>query len=178
MLILPFRRTPARAALRVAVALAALTLSGCSIGWDCGVARTTTATGTVRDAANVALATVRTDLREDVPTRFWLGVGVSGSGGSAGAPLKGRVTRARLVTETGELLAEIPTGTSTLYLDVVVALNVELPSRAEYDRVRSALQTARTKVILETDLTGLEMLETTLTGVTDVPGEVGRCSPQ
>ena len=161
----------------IAIAVTTLALSGCALGWDCGTARSTIANGTVRDAANATLATVQADLAEDVPTRFRLSVGVMGSGGSAGAPLKGHVTRARLVTETGELLADIPTGTSTLYIDVVVALNIELPSRDEYSRIRTALTSARTKVILETDLPGRELIETTLGDVRDEPGTVTRCSP-
>jgi hypothetical protein len=100
-----------------------------------------------------------------------------GAAGSAGAPLKGHVTRGRLVTEAGELLAEIPTGTSTLYLDVVVALNVDLPSDAEYTRVRAALLSARAKVILETDLPARALIETTLLEARDVPGNVQRCRP-
>ncbi len=87
------------------------------------------------------------------------------------------MTRARLLTESDELIAEIPTGTSTLYVDVVVALNVELPSRSDYDRVRAALVTGRAKVVIETDLPGRERLETTLTDIRDLPGEIQRCSP-
>ena len=161
----------------LAVAITSLSLFGCALGWDCGTVTSTIANGTVRDAANATLATVRADLAEDVPTRFRLSVGVMGSGGSAGAPLKGHVTRARLVTEAGELVAEIPTGTSTLYLDVVVALNTELQSRDEYARLRSILMSARAKVILETDLSGRELIETTLGDVRDEPGTVQRCRP-
>jgi hypothetical protein len=171
---LPATRRAARA---VALAVATLSLTGCRLGWDCGTELRTTASGAVRDAANVTLATVQAEVRHEVPTRYWLSTGVMGSGGSAGAPLKGRVTRARLVAESGELIAEIPTGTSTLYVDVVVALNVELPSRSDYERVRAALLTGRAKVIIETDLAGRERLETTLTEIRDLPGEIQRCSP-
>ena len=160
-----------------AIAITALSLSGCALGWDCGTVRSTVASGTVRDAADATLATVQVDLAEDVPKRLRLSVGVTGPGGSAGAPLKGHVTRGRLVTEAGELLAEIPTGTSTLYLDVVVALNIDLPSDAEYTRVRAALLSARAKVILETDLPGRALIETTLLEARDVPGNVQRCRP-
>jgi hypothetical protein len=66
-----------------------------------------------------------------------------GAGGSAGAPLKGHVTAARLETESGQLVATIPTSTATLYLDVVVALNMDLPSRDEY--VARARHTAHRK---------------------------------
>jgi hypothetical protein len=59
----------------------------------------------------------------------------------------------------------------------VVALNVELPSRAEYDRARSTLLTSRAKVVLETDLPGLSVIETTLQDALDIPGEVQRCHP-
>lgn len=170
-------RVPLRAARSVALAVATLSLSACRLGWDCGTELRTTASGTVRDAANVTLATVEAEVRHDVPDRYWLSTGVMGAGGSAGAPLKGRVTRARLLTESDELIAEIPTGTSTLYVDVVVALNVELPSRSDYDRVRAALVTGRAKVVIETDLPGRERLETTLTDIRDLPGEIQRCSP-
>ena len=157
------------------IAIAALSLSAC--GWDCGTLLRTIANGTLRDAAGVTLATVQAEVREDVPTFLHLSVGVIAPPGAAGAPLRGHVTRARLLTETGELLAEIPTGTSTLYSEAVVALNVQLPSRAEYDRMRGALHTNRTKVVLNTDLPGLEAIETTLQGTQDIPGEVSRCSP-
>ena len=157
------------------IAFTTLSLSAC--GWDCGTVRRTEAKGTVRDAAGVTLATVRVDLSENVgPSSVRLSAGVMGPAGSAGAPLKGRVTGGRLVTEGGELIAEIPTGTETLYLDVVVALNVELPSR-DYERVRGELLTARAKVILETDLPGRERIETILGDARELPGEVGRCSP-
>jgi hypothetical protein len=81
-----------------------------------------------------------------------------------------------LVTESGELLAEVPTGTSTLYIDGVVALNVDVSSQ-EYNPVRGALHTTRTKVILDTDLPGLQRIETTLQDVSDVPGTISRCRP-
>ena len=87
------------------------------------------------------------------------------------------MTRARLVDEQGELSAEIPTGTTTLYIDGVVALNTNLKSRAGYDRVRNALHTGRAKVILDSDLPGRERTEATLSNARDEPGEVGRCSP-
>jgi len=169
---------PRRASRLLAIAATALSLIGCEIGWDCGVVRRTVADGMVRDAAGTTLATVQVDLHENVnPSYLRLSAGVMGSGGSAGAPLKGHVTRARLVTEGAELIAEIPTGTSTLYIDAVVALNVDLTSEAEYDRVRAALFTNRAKVVLETDLPGRERIETTLGGTRDEPGDVQRCRP-
>ena len=159
----------------LATAFTALSLSAC--GWDCGTAARTVATGTVRDAAGVTLATATVDLSENVgPSFLRLSVGVMAPAGSAGAPLKGRVTSARLVTEMGELIAQIPTSTETLYLDVVVALNVDV-SRTEYNRIRTALFSNRTKVVLETDLPGRERIETVIQDARDVPGEVGRCSP-
>ena len=81
------------------------------------------------------------------------------------------------MTEAGETLAEIPTGTTTLYIDAVVALNVDLPSDAEYARVRNALLTGRAKIILETDLAGRERIETALPDARDEPGNVQRCRP-
>lgn len=161
----------------LAIAITALSLSGCALGWDCGTVRSTVAGGTVRDPVDAPLATIQVDLAEDVPKRLRLSVGVTGAAGSAGAPLKGHVTRARLVTEAGELLAEIPTGTATLYVDVVVALNVDLTSDADYDRVRAALLSGRAKVVIETDLPGRELLETTLGDARDEPGNVQRCRP-
>ena len=168
--------SPRRTA-RVAIAFSALSLSAC--GWDCGTVNRTTANGTLRDAAGVTLATVQVDLSDNVgPSSLRLSAGVMGPAGSGGAPLKGNVTRGRIVTEAGELIAEIPTGTSTLYIDAVVALTGVDLSRSEYNRVRSALMSARTKVVLETNLPGREVLEAVLTDVRDAPGEVGRCSPQ
>jgi hypothetical protein len=165
-----------RASSLLAISVAVLSLSACS--YDCGVERRTVANGTVRDDAGMALATVRADLSDHLhPSFLRLGVGVMGSSGSAGAPLRSHVTRARLVTEAGELLAEIPTSTATLPGDGVVALNVDLPSEKEYARVRSALLTSRAKLILDTDLPEREHLETTLSDASDVPGQVQRCSP-
>jgi hypothetical protein len=159
----------------LAIAVAALSLSACD--YDCGTVRSTVANGTVRDAANVTLATVQVSVSDNLrPTFLRLSAGVNGPSASAGAPLRGHVTRARVVTEAGELIAEIPTGTSTLYSDGVVALNVDLTSQGEYDRIRSALLTARAKLILDTDLTGREHIETILSDARDVPGNIGRCS--
>ena len=78
--------------------------------------------------------------------------------------------------ESGELIAEIPTGTETLYLDVVVALNKDLASTEEYARVRGILLTTRAKVILETSLPGLARIETTLNDARDLPGDIQQCS--
>ena len=172
-----FLASPRRTARIAAIAIAALSLSAC--GWDCGTVNRTTANGALRDAAGVTLASAQVDLSENVgPSSLRLSAGVMAPAGSAGAPLKGRVTRGRVVTETGELIAEIPTGTATLYVDAVVALTGMDLSRAEYDRVRRALNSARARVILETNLAGREVLEAVLTDVRDSPGEVGRCSPQ
>jgi hypothetical protein len=158
----------------LSLAFAALTLSACD--YDCGTRGGTIASGTVRDAAGTALATVEASVTDYLrPTYLRLGVGVMASGSAAGEPLKGHVTAARLVTESGELISEIPTGTETLYLTVVVALNTDLPSRAEYDRIRSALWSTRAKVILETDLPGRERIETVLSNVHDVPEKISRC---
>ena len=169
--------SPRRIARFAVAAIATLSISAC--GWDCGTVNRTTANGTLRDASGATLAMVQVDLSENVgPSSLRLSAGVMGPAGSAGAPLKGNVTRGRIVTESGELIAEIPTGTATLYVDAVVALTgVEL-SRAEYNRVRSALMSARTRVILETTVPGREVVEAVLTDVRDAPGEVGRCSPQ
>jgi hypothetical protein len=169
---------PTRSSRFLATAFAALSLSACDLGWDCGTARSTIANGTVRDATNATLATVEVNLAEDVgPSMLRLSAGVMGPAGSAGAPLRGHVTRARLVTEAGELIADIPTGTTTLYIDAVVALNTNLASRDDYEHVRRELFTTRAKVILETDLPGREIIETTLRDVRDVPGNVQRCRP-
>jgi hypothetical protein len=160
----------------VAIVVAALSVSACS--YDCGTERKTVATGTVRDAAGVTLATADVHLSDNLnPSFLRLSAGILGLPGSAGVPLRGHVTRARLVTEGGELLAEIPTSTATLYVDHVVVLNVDLSSEEEYGRVRSALLSARAKIIIDTDLAGREHIETTLTDAHDEPGQVGRCTP-
>ena len=158
------------------ISAATALLSACS--YDCGEKARTVATGQVRDAAGAALATATVVLSDNLnPSFLRLGVGVTGTPNSAGAPLKGHVTRARLVTDAGDLLGEIPTGTSTLAQDVVIALNVDLSSRSEYERVRAALLTMRAKVVLDTDLPGREHIETTLTDVHELPGRIQRCSP-
>lgn len=167
---------PTRHARFVAVAIATLALSACS--WDCGTASHTVAIGTVRDPSGTVLATAQADLMENVgPAYLQLSVGVVGSANSWGAPLKGHVTRARLMTEADELLAEIPTGTETLFRDAVVGLPGLRLSGAEYDRVRSALLSTRAKVVLDTDLPGLEHLETRLDDAHELPADVQRCSP-
>ena len=169
---------PTRLSRFLSIATAAFSLSACQLGWDCGTVRSTVANGTVRDAADVPLATVQVTLAEDVgPSALRLSAGVMGPAASEGAPLRGHVTRARLVTDAGELIADIPTGTATLYVDAVVALNTNLRSRDEYDRVRSALFTTRAKIVLETDLPERELIETTLRDVHDVSGNVQRCRP-
>lgn len=157
------------------ISAASAILSACS--YDCGERARTTAAGTVRDEAGLVLATASVDLTDNLnPTFLRLGVGVTGTPNSAGAPLKGHVTRGRLVTEAGELLGEIPTGTTTLAQDVIVALNTDL-SQSEYDRVRAALLTRRAKVVLDTDLPGREHIETTLADVQELPARIQRCSP-
>jgi hypothetical protein len=166
--------TVSRAARYLSIAFAALALSACD--YDCGTRGGTMASGTVRDAAGTALATVEASVTDYLrPTYFRLSVGVMAAGSKAGEPLKGHVTGARLVTESGEVISEIPIGTETLYLTVVVALNTDVPSRTEYDRIRSALWSTRTKVILETDLPGRERIETVLSNVSDVPEKINRC---
>ena len=169
--------SPGRRMRTAAIAISALSLSAC--GWDCGTVNRTTASGPLRDASGATLATAQVDLSENVgPSSLRLSAGVMGPPNSAGAPLKGNVTRGRVVTEAGELIAEIPTGTATLYLDAVVALTGIDLSRSEYDRVRRELMSARARVILETTVPGFEVVEAVLTDVRDAPGEVNRCSPQ
>ncbi len=169
---------PTRTSRLLTVAVTALSLSGCDLGWDCGTRSRTVANGTLRDSAGATLATVQVDLSDNVgPSFLRLSAGVMGPAGSAGAPLRGHVTRARLVDEAGALIAEIPTGTATLYIDAVVALNVDLSSQAEYSRVRSALLTTRAKVVLDTDLAGGAIFESTLSDARDEEGKVQRCRP-
>jgi hypothetical protein len=163
-----------RTARRFAIVIGAVSLSACD--YDCGTRGGAAASGTVRDAGGATLAIVEASATEYLrPSYFRLSVGVMAPGSAAGEPLKGHVTGARLVTEGGEVISEIPTGTSTLYLTVVVALNIDLPSRGEYDRVRSELATSRAKVILETDLPGRERIETVLSSVRDVPENIAKC---
>jgi hypothetical protein len=155
-----------------------LTLTACDFTYECGVASRTTASATVRDAGNAALGTATAEVSEHIrPSFFFLSVSMMAPGGTAGAPLRGHVTRARFVTETGQLIAEIPTSTATLYVDAVFALNMNLPSRDEFDRVRGLILTNRTRVIIETDLPGRTLIETTLVGAHEGPSELGRCSP-
>jgi hypothetical protein len=161
----------------LATATAALSFSACDFSYACGVVSRTVASGTVRDAAGVTLGTAQAEVSEHLrPSFLRLHAGVEGPSGAAGAPLRGHVTRARLVTESGELLAEIPTGTGTLFSESVVALNVDVSSQ-EYDRVRGALLTMRARIILDTDLPGREHIETVLQDVTEPPQTVGRCRP-
>jgi hypothetical protein len=158
-------------------ATAALSLSSCDFSYDCGVVSRTVANGPLRDAAGVTLATATAEVSEHLrPSFLRLSASASAPGSTAGEPLRGHVTRARLVTESGELLAEIPTGTSTLYVIGVFALNVDVSSE-EYNRVRSALLTTRAKIVIDTDLPGREHIETRLQDVSEPPSNVQRCRP-
>ncbi len=91
--------------------------------------------------------------------------------------LRGHVTRAQLLTESGEVIAEIPATTDQLAVNVIVALRMKPLSEAEYARVRLALLGGRTRIALETDLPGRERLEAVLVDARDVPGSVQRCAP-
>lgn len=160
----------------LSIAAAAATLSACS--YDCGTVRGAVAKGTIKDASGTTLGSVTADVTEHIGPRFIrLSVGVIGPPNAGGAPLRGHVTRARFVDAAGELLAEIPVSTATLYSEAVVALNLDLSSVDEYTRVREAILGGQTRVILETNLAGREMLQATLTETQDVPGEINRCSP-
>jgi hypothetical protein len=161
----------------LATATTALSLSACDLSYDCGVVSRTIATGTVRDAAGVTLATATSEVSEHLrPSFLRLSASAMAPANSGGAPLRGHVTRARLVTEGGELLAEIPTGTNTLYLDGVFALNVDVSSQ-EYTKVRAALLTTRARIVVDTDISGLEHIETRLQEVSERPSNVQRCRP-
>lgn len=167
--------TISRAIMLLAVPVLALSNSACR--FDCGTIGNTVASATVRDAGGAIVASVQVNLSDNVgPSFLRLSVGVLGVDGATGAPLRGHVTRARLVTGTGVLLADIPTDTTTLFANGVVALNRDL-SRGEFDRVRGALLTHDTKVVLETDLAGREHIETTLANAQNVTGAVRRCTP-
>jgi hypothetical protein len=157
-----------------AIAATAFSLSACE--YDCGLQGGTQANGTVRDAAGVVLGTAQASVGDYLrPSFLRLSASVNGTNGAGGAPLKGHVTSASLVTETGALLSAIPTGTSTLFSEGVVALNIDLPSRGEYDRVRSALATGRARIVLDTDLPGRGHIETVLGTVSETPANVGQC---
>lgn len=158
------------------VAIAALSLLSAACGADCGTVKRTVANGTVRDAANVSLATATADLSDNLnPTLLRLSVAVTGPAGSAGSPLRGHVTRARFFSELNELISEIPVGTSTLYVDAVVVLNLDLQSQTDYQRIRNSLLTGKSKVVLDTDLVGREHIETLLSDAHDVAGDVKHC---
>jgi hypothetical protein len=157
-----------------AIAATAFSLSACE--YDCGIQGGTQTSGTVRDAAGVTLGIAQASVGDYLrPSFLRLSASVNAPSGSAGAPLKGHVTGARLVSETGELISAIPTGTETLFSDGVVALNIDLPSRGEYDRVRSALSTGRARIILDTDLPGREHIETILGTVIQTPANIQKC---
>jgi len=153
-----------------------LSITACS--WECGTARRTVASAIVQSGTDAPVGTAQVNLSDNVgPSFLRLSVAVLGPPSAGGAPLRGHVTSARLVTEAGELLAEIPIGTETLYSEAVVALNADLRTRNEYDRIRGALLTNRTKIILDTDVAGLEHLEATFADAHDEPGQLQRCSP-
>ena len=77
---------PTRVSRLLSIATTAFSLSACELGWDCGTVRSTVANGTVRDAADVPLATVQVNLAEDVgPSMLRLSAGVMGPTGSEGA---------------------------------------------------------------------------------------------
>jgi len=160
------------------IILATATVLPSACTYECGTLRSTVASGTVRTASGNTLATAQATLSDFLrPTYMNLGVGLMAPAGSAGAPLKGHVTSAKLVTQTGELLYDIPTSTDQLYVDVVIALNTNVSSRDQYERIRSALLSKGAKIVLDTDVAGLEHIETTLTEANDVAGKTSRCSP-
>ena len=166
--------TASRFARLPAIAATAFSLSACE--YDCGLQGGTQASGSVRDAVGVELGTAQASVGDYLrPSFLRLSASVNGPSGAGGAPLRGHVTSASLVSESGEVLSAIPTGTSTLFSEGVVALNIDLPSRGEYDRVRSALATGRARIILDTDLAGREHIETVLGTVSQTPANVGRC---
>jgi hypothetical protein len=155
------------------IALAAMTFSAC---YRCGERSNSVASGMLHDDAGTLIATGEASLTDRLgPTSRHLTVAVSGTANSAGAPLKHHVVRGRLVSAGGEVLFEIPTGTETLYLTTVVALNKEL-SRSEYDRTQHLLLTNTLRIALETDLPGREHIEIPLVGARKQSGNVHRCS--
>ena len=158
------------------VAATILSLSAC--GYDCGTRGGTVANGGVLDASGVVVATASATLIENVgPSFMQFMVSVGTPIEAAGEPLRGHVTRARLVSEAGESLAELSTSVAPMSPNGVVSHSIELSSRADYDRLRRELLTARTRIVLDTDLPGREHIEATLSDAHGVPGNVQRCQP-
>lgn len=147
----------------IMVGLLSALMTGCGV--DCST-RTNIAfaAGGVRDATGAELAAVDASVIEDpaLPERWSLRVSITAKQGSAGAPLKGHLTGGRLLYPSGEILHEIPLVSPVLTVENVASLQILLPDAASYERIRDALLTGRTKLVLETDLPGRERLEAIL----------------
>lgn len=133
---------------------------------SCGpVMRETGVRGEIRDAAGTRLATAQVSLMEvrggDPPRRI-LAIVMGPGYGSAGAPLKGHVTRARLVSgSTGQLLHEMSVAPG-LADEVLRTEAVPVPDAAVFESLRSRFLAGDVVLELETSLPGREKLRTPL----------------
>ncbi len=152
------------------------TMAACST--DCSTTtNVATAAGTIRDVAGVALASADAAASEEMrsPERWALRASIWTASGPAGAPLKGHIIAARLLYPSGMLLYAVPATSSIVTPYYVTSLQVVLPNAGAYASARDALMSGRVKLVLETDLPGLERLETTLTDARYQPAERRRC---
>lgn len=165
---MPSPRTP-----RVIIIAALLLLSVQGCGRQCGIADQTVANSTLRDPAGVTLATVGMLLREYVgPRSFTVAINVDIPINGTDASLHGHVVRARWVSESGELLSELET---TPVGNVVVALLSQETSNAEFLRLRQAVLTTHTRLLLDTDLPGREHLVAVMSDVQHVSLDAPAC---
>ena len=162
-----------RTARIVIAACAALSLSACHR--QCGIVSSTVGKATVRGPSGVAVASVSFLLREEVgPTKYYIAGGLETLGDVPRTGLWGHVTRARLVTASGETLVEMETASAT-FGGFVIAHTSNPLSYSEFVRLRDALLTTRTRLLVDTNLVGLEHLDTPINDARLVPGAPTAC---
>lgn len=158
------RRTLARAALLSGLLLPA----GCgALPFDdsCGPeTRGTYIRGEIRDAGGTLVGVTNfslTEVRGGAQPRTIVSVVVGPAYGSAGAPLKGHVTSARLVGPGDRTLYEIPT-TPGLGDDVLRTVHEPVADEAAFSALRRSFRAGEVVLLLRTDLPGREQLRTPL----------------
>ena len=154
---------------RLSLVVLAILPSACT--FDCSdYTNRTSASGVLRDAANAELAVASIALYEKVDTQnWWMTVDVESAFGSGGAPLRGHVLSARVLSATGEVLVELDPAAPEHFMHSVVGDYVPFASQAAMLGMREAMMSGTLRVAIETDLPGRERLETRLSSTSHVP---------
>ncbi|HEX2092970.1 MAG TPA: hypothetical protein VHG28_11230 [Longimicrobiaceae bacterium] len=152
---------------RGAVLLAVLLPAACVPILDdsCGPTfRETVIRGDIRGATGITLgvAEVRlVEVRGDPQPRRLQSIVMGPGYGSAGAPLKGHVTRARLVAANGDVLFELSVAPG-LGDETLRTLDEPIPDPAAFDALKRRFKAGEVSLVLETDLAGSERLRVPL----------------